>query len=249
MTWLITNLIAAFLLPPLSLLLLAALGLWLWHRRPVVARTLLTAAFALLWLLSTPFVADGMLHALEGQPQAVDTKRDKADAIVVLGGGTYFGAPEYGGDTAGEYTLLRLRYGAKLQRDTGLPLLVTAGRPQGNDESEAAQMKRVLEQEFNVPVRWTEDASNTTYENARLSRELLAKTGVQRIYLVTHAWHMPRAARVFRQAGFEVIPAPTAFTTGFQTDLLSFLPDTDALRNSRIFLHELIGMLWYRIKS
>lgn len=249
MSWLVTNFIATFLLPPLNLLLPAALGLWLWHRRPVIARVLLSAAFALLWLLSTPLVSDGLLHALEGPPQALDTKQEKAEAIVVLGGGTYFFAPEFGGDTSGTNTLVRLRYGAKLQRETGLPLLVTAGRPLGNDESEAAQMKRVLEQEFNVPVRWTEEASNTTYENARLSHELLAKEGVQRIYLVTHAWHMPRASRVFRKAGFEVVPAPTAFTTAYQTDLLSFLPSADALNSSRIFMHELIGILWYRIKS
>lgn len=249
MSWFITNFIAAFLLPPLNLLLPAALGLWLWHKRPVLARALLTASFALLWLLSTPFVSDAMLRALEGEPHAVDTKTDKADAIVVLGGGTYFIAPEFGGDTAGSYTLVRLRYGARLQRETGLPLLVTGGKPLGNDEPEAAQMKRVLEQEFGVPVKWTENASNTTLENARLSRELLAKEGVQRIYLVTHAWHMPRAARVFRQAGFEVIPAPTAFTTRYRTDLLTFLPDAHALRDSRIALHEMIGMVWYRIKS
>lgn len=249
MSWFVTNFIAAFLLPPLNLLLLAALGLWLRHRRPVIARVLLSAAFALLWLLSTPFVSDGLLHALEGPPQALDTKRNKADAIVVLGGGTYFRAPEFGGNTAGASTLVRLRYGAKLHRETGLPLLVTGGKPRGNDEPEAAQMKRVLEQEFNVPVRWAEDASNTTFENALLSRELLKQAGIQRIYLVTHAWHMPRAARVFSQAGFEVIPAPTAFTTRYRTDLLTFLPDADALRNSSIFTHELIGMVWYRIKS
>jgi hypothetical protein len=44
MSWFITNLISVFLLPPLNLLLLAVLGLWLWHKRPVIARVLLTAS-------------------------------------------------------------------------------------------------------------------------------------------------------------------------------------------------------------
>lgn len=249
MSWFITNFIAAFLLPPLNLLLLAGAGLWLWHKRPRIARVLLTSSVVLLWLLSTPFVADALMHAIEGKPHAVDTKVQQADAIVVLGGGTYFLAPEYGGDTVGNSTLERLRYGAVLHRQTGKPILVTGGKPLGNDLSEAAQMKQVLEKEFGVPVQWTEEESNNTLENARLSREMLKLAGIERIYLVTHAWHMPRAVRVFRNAGFSVVPAPTAFTTRYQTDVLTFVPNAYALKDSRIFMHELIGMLWYRLKS
>ena len=59
---------------------------------------------------------------------------------------------------------------------------------------------------------------------------------------------MPRAASVFRRAGFEVVEAPTAYTTRYRTDLLTFLPQSLALEDSRIFLHEIIGMFWYRLK-
>jgi uncharacterized SAM-binding protein YcdF (DUF218 family) len=250
MSWFFTNLIGALLLPPLNLLLIAALGLWCWRRRPYLAYLLLATAFALLWLLATPYFAQTLLHELEGEPAVVDRKRPPADAIVVLGGGTYFHAPEYGGkDTVSEITLVRLRFAARLRRETGRPILVSGGAPLGNDMSEAEQMKQVLEQEFGVPVRWMDDASRNTLENARLSRQLLAPAGVNRVYLVTHAWHMPRAAQTFRAAGFEVIPAPTAYTTRHHTDLLTFMPDAHALRDSRIFMHELIGMLWYQLKS
>lgn len=249
MSWLITNLIAAFLLPPLNLLLLGAVGLLLWYKRPVVARWLVTISLALLWALSTPYLADGLMQLLEGPPAALNPKAQSADAIVVLGGGTYFNAPEYGADTASEDTLARLRYAAKLQRETGKPILVTGGRPLGNDLSEAQQMKDILEHEFKVPVKWAEDESATTFENARYSYGKLGALGIKRIYLVTHAWHMPRAARVFRAAGFEVIPAPTAYSTRYKTGLLDFLPRTDALHESRHFMHEIIGLIWYRLKS
>ena len=249
MSWFITNLLSAFLLPPLNLLLVAGGGLWLWHKRPFIARALLVTAFASLWLLATPFVSDALMRQLEGAPDAVDTRTQPADAIVVLGGGTYFRAIEYGGDTVGEHTLARLRYAAKLQRETGKPILVTGGKPLGNALSEGAQMKAVLQQEFIVPVRWVEGDSDNTAENARLSYARLAPFGIRRIYLVSHAWHLPRAARAFRSAGFEVVPAPTAFTTRYRTDLLTFVPNADALRDSRWFMHEVIGMLWYRLKS
>jgi uncharacterized SAM-binding protein YcdF (DUF218 family) len=248
MSWFFTNLLSALLLPPLNLLLLAALGLWLWHKRPFMARVLLTTSFALLWILSTPYVADTLLQKLEGAPYAVDTKQFPADAIVVLGGGTYFKAPEFGGDTVGNATLERLRFAARLQRETGKPILVTGGTPLGNELSEAELMKRVLEQEFLVPVKWVEGASDNTLENARLSQQILDRVGIHRIYLVTHAWHMPRSVRAFQDTGFQVIPAPTAFSTHYATTLLDFIPNAYALRNSRIFMHELIGLLWYQLK-
>lgn len=249
MSWYITNLISAFLLPPLNILIVAIAGLLLWRKRPRIAHTLLIIAVALLWLFSTPYFAEAMLHELEGKPDAVDTKKTLADAIVVLGGGTYFNAPEYGEDTVSDASLLRLRYAAKLHRATGKPILVSGGKPLGNMLSEAQQMKQTLEKEFNIPVQWTEDDSNNTLESAYLSRKTLQQSNITRIYLVTHAWHMPRSVQIFRAAGFEVIPAPTAFNTRYQTDLLAFIPNAHAMLDSKIVMHELIGMLWYRIKS
>ena len=249
MSWFITNIFSAFLLPPLNLLIIAGLGLCLWHKRPFIARALLFISFALLWLLSTPYIAEGLLQQLEGEPYVADTKEPLADAIVVLGGGTYFHAPEYGGDTVSLYTLERLRFAAKLHRELKKPVLVTGGKPLGNNLSEAEQMKQVLEKEFNVPVRWVEGESDNTLQNARFSHLALKADGISRIYLITHAWHMPRAVQVFEKAGFQVIPAPTAYTTRYRTDLLAFMPNAGALRNSSIFFHEMIGMLWYRIKS
>jgi uncharacterized SAM-binding protein YcdF (DUF218 family) len=249
MSWFITNLIAAFLLPPFSLLLLLALGIILLYRRHKFANNLILASFCILWAVSTPYFAEGALHLLETRTVPVDIGRQDADAIVILGGGTYFRAPEYAGqDVVGDATLVRLRYGAKLQRETGKPILVTGGMPLGNGVPEAEQMRAALEQDFHVPVQWTESTSNNTYENAHNSSRILRQANIRKIYLVTHAWHMPRSAEIFRRAGFEVVEAPTAYTTRYRTDLLTFLPQAESLRDSKIFIHEIIGMLWYRLK-
>lgn len=260
MSWFVTNTAAALLLPPFSLLLLLALGLLLLYRRRRFARPLLLIAGSLLWLASTPYVAEGALHLLEERTAALSNRHlephshtsavdYKTEAIVILGGGTYFHAPEYAEqDTVSEQTLVRLRYGAKLHRETGIPVLVTGGKPLDNHIPEAQQMRVALEQDFRIPVRWTEDGSDNTFENAQYSFRILQQAGIRRIYLVTHAWHMPRAAEVFRRAGFEVIEAPTAFTTRYRTDLLAFLPRADSLRDSKIFVHEVIGLAWYRVK-
>lgn len=248
MSWFITNLVSAFLLPPLNLLIVAIIGLALWRKRPLAARILITTSITLLWLLSTPYCADGLLHLLESDPPSAQIKTQPADAIVVLGGGSNF-APEYDVDTLSEASLQRVRYAAKLYRETGKPILVTGGTSLGNALSEGQQMKQVLEQEFNVPVQWVEGESGNTLENAQLSYPILKAAGITRIYLVTHAWHMPRSLTAFQNAGFQIIPAPTAYTTRYQTDLLAFIPNAGALGNSSLFMHEVIGMGWYRLKS
>lgn len=246
MDWFATTLVSAFLLPPLNLILLGVAGVLLLKRRPLAGKVLVIATLALLYLLSTPFIAETALQKLEipPPPSFVD---NGLQAIVVLGSSTYFNAPEYNGHTVSRYGLERIRYAARLHRLTGKPILAAGGGPFGGSTSEAAQMKGVLEKEFQVPVKWIEGASGNTRENAYKSFAILKKDKITHIALVTHAWHMPRALREFEQAGFKVTPAATAFTTRYKTNLFAFIPTAEALQKSRLFLHEVIGMLWYRL--
>lgn len=245
MGWFTATLVSAFLLPPLNLILLGAVGVLLLKRRPRVGKVIVVFALALLYLLSTPFAAETALQKLETVP-ALESF-DSVQAIVVLGAGTYFNAPEYNGHTVNRFGLERVRYAARLHRLTGKPILATGGTPLGSYSSEAAQMREVLEKEFRVPVDWIEEASGNTRENAYKSFAVLKRDGITHIALVTHAWHMPRAAREFEQAGFKITPAATAFTTRYETDLFAFIPTAGALQKSQLFLHEVIGMLWYRL--
>jgi uncharacterized SAM-binding protein YcdF (DUF218 family) len=245
LSWLFNNLVAAVLLPPLNGLLLLALAGLCWRRRPRLGQALAGSGFVLLWLLSTPAVGDALLRTLEGEP--VDALAlDQAQAIVVLGGGRYRAAPEYGGDTVHSATLVRLRYAARLQRQTGLPLLVTGGRPDGGGTTEGRAMSDALMQDFGVPVRWVEEASDNTRENARLSAEILRREGITRVLLVTHAWHMPRALRSFTEAGLHALPAPTRFHRE-PLRPVDWLPTR--YEESRWALHEWIGMAWYRLRG
>jgi uncharacterized SAM-binding protein YcdF (DUF218 family) len=246
MNWFATNFASAFLLPPFNLILLGAAGILLLKRRQGTGMILVAAALALLYLLSIPIVADALLQVLEASPEK-NPPDDSIQAIVVLSGGTYYYAPEYDDHTVGRYTLERVRYAAKMYRATGKPLLAAGGAPAGSRSSEAMQMKAVLEEEFLVPVEWVEEASSNTRENAYKSFAILQKQGIRQIALVTHAWHMPRAAHEFEQAGFEITPAATGYTRRYKTDVFAFIPNAGALLKSSLFFHEVIGMLWYRL--
>ena len=63
-----------------------------------------------------------------------------------------------------------------------------------------------------------EGLSRTTYENARLTRELMQPKSSQRWLLVTSAAHMPRSVGTFRHAGFDVIAWPVDFRTKDTSD-------------------------------
>jgi uncharacterized SAM-binding protein YcdF (DUF218 family) len=77
---------------------------------------------------------------------------------------------------------------------------------------------------------------------------VLKAAGINQIYLVTHAWHMSRAVLAFEAAGFSVIPAPTGFTT-LPTDPLDlYLPNPQGMFESYLFIHEVCGWLWYKLK-
>jgi uncharacterized SAM-binding protein YcdF (DUF218 family) len=246
LSWQLTNTLAALLIPPGSLILLMAAGLALRKTRPRLGIVLLGGGLAALYVLSMPLTAHLLLSSWEAAPASAAT--GKASAIVVLGGGKSHDAPEYGGDTVLGATLVRLRYAADLHRRTKLPILVSGGSPEGSAQSEAELMQRTLQNEFSVPVRWTEGSSANTLENARLSYQLLSSENIRSIYLVTHAWHMPRARLVFEAAGFKVIPAATAYTTRYRLTILDVLPSALAIRDSALFFHEIIGIVWYRLR-
>ncbi len=247
MSWTLKHALSACLLPPFNVIILGALGLFLMRSRPKAGKRIVALSFLFLYVLSTPFFAHRALSAFEGH---YIHPAEGAQAIVVLGGGSYLRAPEYGGiNTISENTLERVRYATFLYRKTGKPILVTGGHPLGNSDSEASQMKAVLENEFHVPVSWMEDQSNDTEENATLSFAILKKQGITRIYLVTHAWHMRRASLLFRHAGFTVVPAATRVDRLHEKGILAFLPSAKALLKSELLMHELIGICWFELKS
>lgn len=238
----------ALVLPPGNIIVLILVGLALGRRRRRFGATLIGLAALALLVLSLPVIADAAIRTLVRHPPLDPAAAANAGAIVILGGGVVANAPEYGDDILTTSSVARCLYGAKLHRDTGLPVLVTGGDPLGAGVSDGEAMRRFLSDRLGIAVRWTETAARNTRENAIESRRLLAPAGISRVLLVTHATHMPRAERAFRRAGFEVVPAPTGFPVvgGFQmTDLL---PGAGALRRNAVVLKEWIGMLWLAVR-
>ena len=168
----------------------------------------------------------------------------------MIGGGSSTSAPEYGvGATVNARTLLRLRYAAHIVKKLPLPILLSGGNVfKTEKEPEASMMAKVLENEFHTPIKWVEEHSRNTAENAFFSRQILKKENIDNIVLITHALHMPRAVEQFERVGFHVTPAPTVFLSMPKLSLLSFIPSARALEISALVIHESLGRLWYALR-
>lgn len=252
----------ALFLPPALFFTLLALAWAIGLRSPRADIYLRRATLVLAYVFSTPAGADLLVAPLEGMttPLRAGAGRN-AQAIVVLGAGRMRG-PEYGNLSIPDYVALaRLRYAARLQHETGLPILVSGGGRfhDGNpavEQSLGEGMARALREDFRTPVAWIEDRSETTLDNAVLSRRILKAHDIDRILLVTDAMAMPRAAQVFARAGFQVIEAPTVFMWHPNPDALvqiplvsSLFPSTEGLRQSYYAAYEWVGIAWYRLRG
>ena len=246
---LVTQLLSAALLPPLVWVILLAIGLSLQRRRPRLAMSITLFSIISLYSLSTPLAGGLLQQSLEIAPPLSPDALAQADAIVVLGGGRRKNSAEYGGDTLNSTSLERLRYAAYLHRSSGLPILVTGGKPNGGSLAEGHIMQQVLQEEYGITPRWIEADALTTWDNAHLSAPILKHAGIQRIALVTHAWHQRRAAPRFEAHGLIVISAGTQFSNTRVDSIIDLLPTPAGLRSSTFALHEWMGILWYKLRT
>ena len=231
------------------LFLAMGIGFMLQRRGHRAGLPLMAGAFAVLVLLSLPVTSGGLMGLVQWGARPFDPAAGaRAGAIAILSAGLDEITPEAGGaPSVDAMTLARLRYGARLHRETHLPILVTGG-PWGKRRTVLGDvMADSLQTDFLVKTRWIERLAETTRGNAEGSAEILLGADIDTVVLVTHAWHMPRAKRAFERAGLTVVPAPMGFerSTGFQAR--SLLPSAKALHTNYYACHELLGRLWYAI--
>ncbi len=220
-----------------------------WRR---AGRLFLVVGLVGLYAASIPFTAGLLMRGLEFyEPLDLDSIPSGAQAIIVLASDRWTRAPEYRADTVGALTLERLRYAAALHRRTGLPILASGGGRSPGSPGLADLMKSSLERDFGVPVQWIEPDSSNTAENAAYSARIVRANDLTAVFLVTHAWHMPRSIMAFDHACTNTVAAPMGYR-GYNYHVSPFTPSDYvpaawALGQTAAALHEWIGMLWYHI--
>jgi uncharacterized SAM-binding protein YcdF (DUF218 family) len=188
----------------------------------------------------------------------------KADAIVLLGGGTEpadAARPSVEVNGAGD----RVLYAAKLYEQGAAPLIVLSGGnlafSQARGSTPAQEMHDLL-RELGVPEKamLLQDKSQNTAEDAAFTKQLLAEKGIKTVILVTSAAHMERALMVFYDPQLTLIPAPTDYAItqrawdslmrwDAKTILLNLPPTSQALNLTSNIFHEYLGILVYRLQT
>jgi uncharacterized SAM-binding protein YcdF (DUF218 family) len=95
-----------------------------------------------------------------------------------------------------------------------------------------------------------ENNSRSTLENAELSKKVLDSANLQPPYvLVTSAFHMRRAAWIFKKEGMDVIPYPANYLVGYNGfSLVDLLPQVHAMDIWSTYIKEVIGYYAYKLE-
>ena len=211
----------------------------------------IVTALLLLWVTSIPIVSNSLLGLLEQnyQVQTLDNVEDH-DTVVVLSG--MMRTIQNNGEVYYEFgeAVDRILAGISLIKDGKADRMIltrgqlpwSLGVPEGEFLSNFATMNGVEADKITL----TRVVQNTDDE-AKAIAELI--TSNEKLILVTSAFHMPRATKVFANQNILVTEFPVDFLSGAsKLDILDFLPNASAFKDSSLFIREMIGRAYYSLK-
>jgi len=191
-------------------------------------------------------------YAKTWQPKPVVLSPSAEYSCGIVPGG--FASPDADANGYFNATADRFIQGVKLYKTGHIKhILISGGNGKENEKSfrEAAWVRGELIA-FGIPdsVIFTEDKSNNTKENAIYSKQILDSLHLTPPYLlITSAFHMPRAALVFKKAGVDVVPFPCNYNIGRGSfSPWDLIPTPSTLLGWDSFLKETVGYWWYKIR-
>jgi uncharacterized SAM-binding protein YcdF (DUF218 family) len=237
------KILPTFVLPIMLVIIVILIGLIKNNKK------LIYIAIGILYMLSTPIFSNNFFKLLEGSEYRKPISAiDSADAIVVLSGmleinevgdSTYieWGDPDrfFGG-----IALFKAGKAQKLMFTGGKMPWDKAKKTEGAVLKEYAISNGIPSEKIFV----TKDVENTANEAVAV-KQLISPS--KRIILVTSAYHMYRAKRLFEKQGFIVIPYKVDFKASGnnQVMFMDFLPSAINLELTGIGIREIIGRLYY----
>ena len=208
-------------------------------------------ALLLLTLLSLPLVSNQLIKSLERNYSVISPNElDTADTVVVLSGMLqtikqdsmiHYEFSEAVDRIFAGINLLKMGKAQKIILTRG-KLPWNKGVPEGDYLAEFVQSQGIDPNR----ILLTEIVQNTNDEAKAISRMLPKNSEV---ILVTSAFHMPRAKKVFQNQNLKIIPYAVDFRSSAKyIDILDFLPQANAFKNSSFYFREIIGRVYYSLR-
>jgi uncharacterized SAM-binding protein YcdF (DUF218 family) len=197
------------------------------------------------YLLTTSPLSEFCLRVLESDLKEFDpVAAGTLDNLVVLGGGTHQGPTRSELASDGD----RVLFAAELYLQGHTKRLTTTGDASpGVSRDLTSPREQTLEiwQKLKIPS----DAIDTihginTFEELKYLKENWDKIGGDKVGLLTSASHLPRALRLARARGLELIPVPADHDyTDLSMTYLDFIPSAGPLNQLAACQHEFMAWL------
>ena len=210
-------------------------------------------AIGVLYIISTPIFSSNFFKLVEGSEYRKPISTiDSADAIVVLSG--MLGINEVGDTTYIEWGDPDRFFGgiALFKAGKAQKLVFTGGKmPWDKAKKTEGEVLKEYAISNGIPsekIFVTKDVENTADEAVAV-KELISPS--KRIILVTSAYHMYRAKRLFEKQGFEVVPYKVDYKSekNAEMTIIDLLPSANDLQTTETAVREIIGRLFYIVKG
>ena len=214
---------------------------------------LLIVATSILYALSLQPVSSTLAYLLEKDyPPPRAEELSKIDIIVILGGGVLpiWSVREEAEPSGVTYS--RVAHGVEFFHRSGAKYIVVSGGagPFGRETNAEAMKELAIELGASADRILMEPHSSTTWEHPRELIKLVKKPEDEiTIGLVTSALHMKRSLLIFKRYFPNVIPLPCNYLSNpVRLSKYLIIPSADAFFLSTNVLHELIGIVWYKVR-
>ena len=227
-------------------LTLFAILIYMFRKRAAGRWALLVTVLCFYGLSIQP-VSHLFVHPLETRYEQPPLDQLDGDVIILLGGGSLAGVPDF--DGTGQLGLAashRFLTAVRIQKALHIPILLSGGVVFAGDANEAAIEKRMLlSLEVEEKDIISDEKSRNTAENARFARELCDALGWHPPSVVTSGFHLARAIGFFTREGMNVTPYPCDYRTTdtYRLSLFSFIPQSIVLFDSCLAIKEYVGMM------
>ena len=241
------KILPTFVLPIMLVIIVILIGLIKNKKK------LIYIAIGVLYIISTPIFSNNFFKLVEGSEYRKPISTiDSADAIVVLSG--MLEINEVGDSTYVEWGDPDRFFGgiALIKAGKAQKLVFTGGKmPWDKAKKTEGEILKEYAISNGIPsdkIIVTKNVENTADEAVAV-KELISPS--KRIILVTSAYHMYRAKKLFEKQGFIVIPYKVDYKSerNKEITIIDFLPSADYLKITEIGFREIVGRFFYLIKD
>lgn len=239
-----------FLMPlSLGVLLMIIALIFLYLHQIRKAKWILTSSIVWFFLFSYPPFANVLLQRIESNYPTLHNAPKDIKYIYVLGGGHHTDDSLPITSQIVDTSVVRLNEGLRLYHQLNEKAsIIVSGYSGLSDPTSHAEMQEKLALALGVKQEKIilSPEPRDTEEEAKAAKKLV---GDAPFILVTSASHMTRSMNFFKNEGLDPIPAPTNHLASIRYPNYTNFFSSDALEKSRIVFHEVLGLIWQKIKG